>query len=97
VTVELMALGKPVLCFIDPELMKYRPDLPIVNVTTATLTDELEKLILDKSLREAIGLQSERYAAKYHDVECIVDDLLTLYGFERKTRVREYVENASMW
>jgi hypothetical protein len=49
VSVELMALGKPVVCYIDPDLMQYRPDLPIVNVTPASLTAELENLIQDKS------------------------------------------------
>lgn len=97
VSVELMALGKPVLCYIDPDLLKYRTDLPIVNVTPATLVNELEKLILNKDLRETIGAKSQQYAAAHHDVEGVVDDLLSSYGFDQKTRVKEYIENASMW
>lgn len=97
VSVELMALGKPVLCYIDPDLMRYRPDLPIVNVTPATLTATLEKLIVDKGLRESIGSQSQAYAAQYHDVEKIVDDLLVQYGFAERTNVRERIDDASMW
>lgn len=97
VTVEAMALGKPVLCYIDPDLMRYRPDLPIVNVTPATLTAALEKLIVDKGLRESIGSQSQAYAAQYHDVEKIVDDLLVQYGFAERTNVRERIDDASMW
>src|SRR5690606_570959 len=49
VSVELMALGKPVVCYIDPELLKYRPELPIVSATPTTLTSELEKLIANES------------------------------------------------
>lgn len=97
VSVELMALGKPVLCYIDPELLKYRPDLPIVNVTPLTLVTELEKLIVSKSLRNEIGNASKEYVARFHDVERVVDELLTLYGFNEKTQVKERIENASMW
>lgn len=97
VSVELMALGKPVLCYIDPDLVQYRPSLPIVNVTPATLTNELERLILNRELRESIGAQSQQYAARYHDVERIADDLLALYGIKEKTHVKESIENASMW
>jgi hypothetical protein len=43
VSVELMALGKPVLCYIDPDLMQYRPDLPIVNVTPASFNSRTGK------------------------------------------------------
>lgn len=97
VSVELMALGKPVLCYIEPQLLKYRPDLPIVNVTPTTLTDELENLVKDKSWRQQIGEKSRQYALTNHDVERIVDDLLMRYGFIEQTRVKEYIENASMW
>lgn len=97
VSVELMALGKPVLCYIDPNLMKYRPDLPIVNVTPATLTAELERLIVDKNRREEIGSKSKLYAAKYHDVERVVDELFELYGMREKSLVKEHIENAAMW
>jgi hypothetical protein len=97
VSVELMALGKPVLCYIDPELQRYRPDLPIVNVTPATLVSELERLIVDEGLRKKIGAQSQVYAATYHDVERIVDELLTGYGVVEKTQVKEYIEHANMW
>lgn len=97
VSVELMALGKPVVCYIDPELLKYRPELPIVSATPTTLTSELEKLIANESLRREIGVRSQSYVAKYHDVERVVDELLMWYGYPEKTRVKDYIENAAMW
>jgi len=97
VSVELMALGKPVLCYIDPELMQYRLDLPIVSVTPATLALELEKLILDRELRRELGKRSQQYAARYHDVEKIVDQLLSLYGVTVVTNVSDKIENPSTW
>lgn len=97
VSVELMALQKPVVCYIDPELKKYRPDLPIVSAGPATLTAALEELIRNKSLREEIGRKSLAYVSQYHDVEVVVDQLLEVYGLEGGTRVKEKVEDAAMW
>lgn len=97
VSVELMALGKPVICFIEPELKKYRPDLPIINATPKTLTAELEELIKSRENRMQIGNKSQEYARRYHDVEAIVDELLELYGFDQRTKVKEKIDNPSMW
>lgn len=97
VSVELMALRKPVICYIEPELKKYRPDLPIISADPASLTARLEELILNKTLRETIGIKSFDYVKRYHDVECVVDDLLAIYGFRESSFVRDKVENASMW
>lgn len=97
VSVELMALEKPVLCYIDANLRTHRPDLPIINVIPGTLTAELEKLVIDKEKRLEIGRKSRTYAEKYHDVEAVVDQLLALYGFNQKTQVKEVIENPRVW
>lgn len=97
VSVELMALGKPVICFIEPELKKYRPDLPIISASPKTLTAELEILIADKEARKQIGIKSIEYARKYHDVERIADELLEHYGFSERTNVKERIGDARMW
>ncbi len=97
VSVELMALGKPVVCYIDPKLRKYRPDLPIVSATPADLTAVLEDLMADASKRRSLGEASKAYVARYHDVEVVVDDLLSLYGVQERTRVEDKIENPSMW
>ena len=97
VSVELMALGKPVVCYIDPELRKYRQDLPIVSATPADLVSVLEELIANEAKRIALAAESRAYACKYHDVEVVVDQLLQLYGIEAKTMVEEKIENPSMW
>jgi glycosyltransferase involved in cell wall biosynthesis len=79
VSIEFMALGKPVICYIDPELRHHRPDLPIANATPATITDELEKLILDKSLRESKAAQGPEYVRRWHDARSICEQLLSIY------------------
>lgn len=96
VSVELMALGKPVICYIDPELIKYRTDLPIVSATPLTLALQLEKLITDKALRMEISKQSCAYANRYHDVEKNIDMLLPLYGVEPQ-QVPDKIENPATW
>lgn len=97
VSVELMALQKPVVCYIEPELKKYRPDLPIVSAGPASLTSTLEGLINNKALREELGTKSQAYVKRYHDVEKVVNDLLVLYGFKEPSLVKEKIENAEMW
>lgn len=97
VSVELMALGKPVICNIDSELRKYRPVLPIVHGAPENLEAVLEDLILNPEKRKNLGQQSKVYAAKYHDVEVVVDELLALYGIAQKSHIKEKIDDAQMW
>lgn len=80
VSIELMALGKPVICYINHKYFGYREDLPIVNANPETLIYELEKLISNKMLREELGEKSRQYVKKYHDVEIVAAQLLKIYG-----------------
>ena len=97
VSVELMALGKPVICYINPEYAKYRSELPIVNADKDSLEQVLEGLIKDRALRHRIGERSKEYVAKYHDVEKVVDQLFEIYGLTEKSQKRDSVEDAKMW
>jgi glycosyltransferase involved in cell wall biosynthesis len=97
VSVELMALGKPVVCNINPEYKKYRPDLPIVHGDPENLYDVLKELIHNKELRIKIGKESEGYVAKYHDVEKEVDRLFDLYGMSDASLKVDKVTDAKTW
>ncbi|MEO7990193.1 MAG: glycosyltransferase [Chryseolinea sp.] len=97
VSVELMALGKPVICNIEERLRKYRPDLPILHGEPKNLESVLEELIKNPERRAAIGAESIHYAARYHDVEVIADELLTLYGQQEKSLVQEKIVDAKTW
>jgi len=92
-----MALGKPVVCYINPEYLKYRIDLPIVNSNKETLEQVLEELINNPSLRKKIGEKSREYALKYHDIEKVVDQLFEIYGLKEKTKRREFIDDAKVW
>ena len=80
VSVELMAMGKPAICFIEDRLKVFRKDLPLVQANFKDLYVVLEKLILDRSLIKQIGEQSIIYSTKYHDVNKIVIELVDFYG-----------------
>ena len=77
---ELMALGKPVICYLDGELRKHRPDIPIVNACPQNLTEKLKELITDVQLRHDLALRGQVYARKHHDVKKIMNDCLRIYA-----------------
>jgi O-antigen/teichoic acid export membrane protein len=71
--VELMALGKPVICYIREGDLKFVPaqmkdDLPIINATPMTIEAVLEYWITEGvgQWREK-GVQSRQYVEKWHD------------------------------
>lgn len=79
VAVELMAMGKPVICNINPAYLKYRPDLPIIQADRNDLTNVILELINSPNKIEEIGQLSLQYVTKYHDVSKETDRLLELY------------------
>ena len=79
ISIELMALGRPVVCYISPELASQRNDLPIVSATPRDLTKKLEILIRDRELRRSLGQQGRAYVEKWHDVNHVVDQLIEIY------------------
>ena len=81
-SVEVMALGKPVICYINPEYSKYTSDLPIVDADKDTLEQVLEDLIRNPELRRELGKKSHEYVSQYHDVEKVVDQLFEIYGLK---------------
>lgn len=77
--VELMALGKPVICYIAPELRHFAPDLPIISATKETLTSRLEELLLSRSLRERMGQRGVDYVRANHDCKRVASQLVNIY------------------
>ena len=80
VSVEAMALGKPVICYIREDLVsKYPKDLPIVNANPHTIEDALETLLVDPKLRFELGMRSRAFAERYHDSKVVAEKLVTVY------------------
>jgi len=82
---EAMALGKPVVTYLKPELVDraeqgYGIRLPIVPATRETLVDALRPLVEIPSQRREIGAASRAYVEQVHDIDRIADRLIELYG-----------------
>lgn len=89
-SLELMAMGVPVVCYIRDDLLSFRPDLPIVNATPANLADVLEALIRDKERRRKLAAAGPAYVRKYHGLEVILDQLMVLYGLDQAHSVASH-------
>ncbi|MBK9109789.1 MAG: glycosyltransferase [Saprospiraceae bacterium] len=78
--VEAMAMGKPVLCYINPVVgQNYSEDLPILNANPDTIQDVLQDLLDHPVKRNEIGRKSRLYVEKYHDDEKNAANLYALY------------------
>ena len=81
---ECMALGKPVVTYLKPELVTaaergYGVRLPIVPATKETLADALRPLVESPALRRELGAASRAYVERVHDADRSADRLLDLY------------------
>ena len=81
---EAMSFGKPVVCYIMPQIFEngLSQECPIVNANPDTLEEVLIKLITSPSLRNEIGKKSRTFVEQNHDVELLSDQLLSLYSSE---------------
>jgi glycosyltransferase involved in cell wall biosynthesis len=82
---EAMALGKPVVCHLKPDVVEqaeraYGTRVPIVPATADTLVETLRPLVADAELRRRIGAESRAYVERVHDIDVIADRLLDLYA-----------------
>jgi hypothetical protein len=76
-SVELLALGKPVICFISSRYLDVYDGLPFVLATAENLEENIINLIERDSTD--IKMRSIEYVRNYHDVHTVVDGLLDLY------------------
>ncbi|RFB18182.1 glycosyltransferase family 1 protein [Bacillus sp. HNG] len=79
-SVEAMAMGKPVVAFIREDVRKRFPeDLPIIQATPENLDEVLEELINDPVRRHEIGKAGRKYVENYHSAERVTNELLRIY------------------
>lgn len=80
-SVESMALGKPVLTYIRSDLVSTFPnELPIINSNPDTLNHQLKLLLENPKLRRELGMKGRSYAEKYHSHDRVIEQLLTIYS-----------------
>jgi glycosyltransferase involved in cell wall biosynthesis len=77
---EAMSLGKPVICYILPELIAEYPEgFPIINANPDTIESVLEEWLQSPAKLHEVGKQSRAYAERVHDVRRIAKDLIRIY------------------
>lgn len=80
--VEMMALGKPVVCYIDRAHMRAAgvSDLPIINARPDTLVEVLEALIRQRHELPRLGAAGRQYAQAVHDPLVVAGRYLQVYS-----------------
>lgn len=78
---EAMAFGKPVMCYIMPEVFEagLSEDFPVINTNPDNLKEQLIKLITNPQLRHDTGKKSRVYAEENFDSNKIALQLLSIY------------------
>jgi glycosyltransferase involved in cell wall biosynthesis len=82
---EAMALGKPVVSHLKPDVVEasakgYGVRVPIVAATRESLTDALRPLVEDVALRRELGAASRAYVGQVHDIDRIAARLIDIYA-----------------
>lgn len=80
-SVETMALGKPVIAYIREDLLPaFPPDLPIYNANPGNLKERLRELLANPALRLELGVKGRKYVERHHAKEAVVDRLERIYA-----------------
>lgn len=80
VSIEAMAMGKPVVCYLKPSILKhYDSSLPIVNANQENLEETLARLIENPQMRYELGKRSRLYAEQHCDMQKIAPALISIY------------------
>jgi glycosyltransferase involved in cell wall biosynthesis len=76
---EAMALGKPVICYILPELVSgYPKGFPIINANPDTIESVLEEWIQKPYELYILGKNSRKYVEKVHDSKVVAQKLINI-------------------
>jgi glycosyltransferase involved in cell wall biosynthesis len=79
-----MALGKPVVTHLNPDVVDRSAEgfgvrVPIVPATADTLVEALRPLVAQPALRREIGAAGRAYVEAVHDIDRVADRLLDVY------------------
>jgi len=90
--VEMMAMGKPVACYIREQDMKFVPeamrdDMPILQINPGRLVDDLAAILDRRSEWQDVGKRSRRYVERWHNPDRIAQAMLDAYRSSNSTFV----------
>ncbi len=79
--VEMMALAKPVVCFLRDDLVDlYPPELPIINAHPGNIAHVLRNAYENRQHLHLIGERGTRYAEAIHDSHIVARRTIDAYG-----------------
>ena len=79
---EGMALGRPVVCYLNPRFAVHHPEwteVPIVSATPDTIVEVLRELVRDSRRRQELGARGPVYVRRYHSLEAVGAHMATIY------------------
>ena len=81
-TLEGMALGKPVICFLREDLFKsmYGNEMPVINANPDTIYDKLKMVISDYEMRQHYSKFGREMVEKVHSMDDVIDQYLAMYA-----------------
>ena len=78
--VECMAVGKPVILYVNPEVAKIvSQDNPLINASIHNIYDVLKDCVSNMDKMKEIGKATREYALKHHHYEVVVKRLEAFY------------------
>ncbi len=81
IALEAMALGTPVISYLNPVFTAYEPAKPpVISADKGTLSDVVRHFCREREQLIAIGNQGIAFTDKYHSYERVGSELLQLYG-----------------
>jgi len=79
-TIEGLALGKPVLTYVRDDLLEsFTPEIPIHNANPDNVKDQLRELITDYELRRSLAERGRSFVEQVHDIRAVAATLRELY------------------
>ncbi|MHA7966971.1 glycosyltransferase family protein [Paenibacillus sp. CAU 1782] len=79
-SVESMAMGKPVICYIRNDLRpKYPAELPVISANPDTIYSTLKSLLSNPGYFKTIGERGRAFVQQYHDMDAVAQKLINIY------------------
>jgi hypothetical protein len=96
-SIEAMAMGKPVLCYLREDLkdlytavgLVTADEIPIINCSPSTVKETIKNLALNRERLLEIGSRSREFVVKHHSIEAvgkIFDDINRSLGLKPSGR-----------
>jgi hypothetical protein len=79
-SVEAMALGKPVICYLKPSVLSSFPEhVPVINASPDTVEEVLREWLRNGARRRETGERSRAWVEERHDARRVVQRIAEYY------------------